>query len=58
MRAPVGYTNVRRTDEQGREVHTVEIDPDRAPLIRWAFEAYAIGDVSVVQLLHELTARA
>ena len=57
MRAPVGYTNVRRTDEQGREVRTVEIDPDRAPLIRWAFETYATGDVSVIQLLHELTAR-
>lgn len=27
MRAPVGYLNVRRTDEQGREVRTVEVDP-------------------------------
>jgi len=34
MRAPVGYLNVRRTDDQGREVRTVEVDPERAPLIR------------------------
>lgn len=40
-RAPVGYLSVRRTDEQGREKRTVEVDPERAPLIRWAFEAYA-----------------
>ena len=57
MRAPIGYLNVRRTDEQGREVRTVEIDPERAPLIRWAFETYAKGETSVVQLLSDLTAR-
>ena len=27
MRAPIGYLNVRRTDEQGREIRTVEVDP-------------------------------
>ncbi len=47
MRAPVGYLNVRRTDEHGREVRTVEVDPERAPLIRWAFETYAWGETSV-----------
>ena len=57
MRAPVGYLNVRKTDEQGREVRTVEIDPERAPLIRWAFEAYAKGETSVTGLLRDLTAR-
>ncbi|GEC99324.1 recombinase [Kocuria varians] len=57
MRAPIGYLNVRRTDEQGREVRTVEIDPERAPLIRWAFETYARGETSVVQLLLDITAR-
>ena len=30
MRAPVGYLNVRKTDAQGREVRTVEVDPERA----------------------------
>jgi hypothetical protein len=39
MRAPVGYLNVRRTDEQGREVRTVEVDPERAPLIAWRSSA-------------------
>ena len=57
MRAPVGYLNVRRTDEQGREVRTVEVDPERAPLIRWAFETYAQGQTSVTGLLRDLTAR-
>ena len=57
MRAPIGYLNVRSTDHQGREVRTVEIDPERAPLIRWAFETYATGETSVVQLLRDLTAR-
>src|SRR5690606_1075771 len=57
MRAPIGYLNVRRTDEQGREIRTVEVDPERAPLIAWAFERYATGEVSVAELLHELTAR-
>ena len=57
MRAPIGYLNVRRTDEQGREIRTVEVDPERAPLIRWAFETYAQGETSVSGLLRDLTAR-
>ena len=44
MRAPIGYLNVRKTDENGREIRTVEVDPERAPLIRWAFEHYAEGE--------------
>ncbi len=57
MRAPIGYFNVRRTDAQGREVRTVEIDPERAPLIRWAFETYAKCETSVTGLLRDLTMR-
>ena len=57
MRAPIGYLNVRRTDGNGREVRTVEVDPERAPLIRWAFEQYAGGETSVTGLLRDLTAR-
>ena len=57
MRAPVGYLNVRKTDAQGREVRTVEVDAERAPLIRWAFETYANGETSVTGLLRDLTAR-
>ncbi len=56
-RAPIGYLNVRRTDEQGREVRTVEVDAERAPLITWAFEQYAKGETSVTSLLRDLTAR-
>ncbi len=56
-RAPIGYLNVRRTDDQGREVRTVEIDPERASLIAWAFERYAAGETSVTALLRDLTAR-
>ncbi len=57
MRAPIGYLNVRRTDDQGREIRTVEVDPERAPLIAWAFEQYAKGETSVTGLLRDLTAR-
>ena len=57
MRAPIGYLNVRKRDDQGREYRTVEIDPDRAPLVRWVFEQYATGDRTVVDLLAEVTAR-
>lgn len=56
-RSPIGYLNVQRRDEQGRQVRTVEIDPERAPHIRFAFHTYAAGDVSVVELLRILTAR-
>jgi site-specific DNA recombinase len=42
-KAPTGYLNVRRV-EDGREVRTVEIDPERGPLMRWAFEMYATGE--------------
>ena len=56
-RAPIGYLNVRQTDDQGREIRTVEVDPERAPLIAWAFEQYAGGETSVTALLRDLTAR-
>lgn len=56
-RAPIGYLNVRRTDEQGREARTVEVHPERAPLIAWTFERYATGETSVTAPLRDLTAR-
>jgi DNA invertase Pin-like site-specific DNA recombinase len=55
-RAPTGYLNVRRI-LNGQEVRTVEIDPERGPLMAWAFEAYASGGWSIRTLLAELTAR-
>ncbi|MFV0457684.1 MAG: recombinase family protein, partial [Actinomycetales bacterium] len=57
IRAPIGYLNVRKRDEQGREYRTVEIDAKRAPLVRWVFEQYATGEHTLVSLLTEATAR-
>lgn len=56
-KAPIGYLNVGVRDEQGREVRTVEVDPERGPLIAWAFKAYATGDWTESQLRRELTSR-
>ena len=42
-RTPLGYFNIRQCDSEGREYRTVDVDPARAPLIAWAFEAYATG---------------
>lgn len=55
MRAPIGCLNVRKRDDNGREYRTVEIDPERGPLVRWVFEQYATGDHTVVDLA-EVTA--
>ncbi|WP_338855528.1 recombinase family protein [Gordonia hongkongensis] len=56
-KAPIGYLNVRTRDELGREARTVELDPERAPLVQWAFKAYASGNWTVSQLHDELTSR-
>lgn len=55
-RALTGYLNVRRI-ENGREVRTIEVDPERGPLITWAFDAYRTGDWTIRRLLAELTDR-
>ncbi len=55
-RVPLGYRNVRRI-ENGYEVRTVEVDPERAPLMAWAFQAYSTGDWTILTLLAELTRR-
>jgi site-specific DNA recombinase len=55
-RVPLGYRNVRRIDN-GYEVRTVEVDPERGPLMAWAFETYATGDWTILTLLNELTRR-
>ena len=55
-KAPVGYLNVRRF-ESGREIRTVEVDPERAPLVEFAFEAYASGDWRLKALCAELNNR-
>lgn len=55
-RAPLGYLNVRRIDEKGREERTVELDPERAPLVKRAFEEYATGNWSIITLAEYMTA--
>lgn len=47
--APLGYLNVTELVE-GRRVNTVAQDPERAPLLRKAFELYATGDYSIERL--------
>jgi site-specific DNA recombinase len=54
--APPGYLNVLKVID-GREVRTVEVDTERAPLIQWAFDAYASGDWTLSQLADELQSR-
>jgi site-specific DNA recombinase len=56
-RAPLGYKNIHLTDELGRINRTVQVDPERARLITWAFYRYAEGDCSLSILLEQLTAR-
>ena len=53
-KAPLGYVNVRGKDEHGREVRTVELDQQRAPLLRLAFSEYATGNWTVSQLAKHL----
>lgn len=48
-RAKLGYLNARK-DFDGCLVNTIDIDPNRAPLIRWAFEQYATGQHSITQV--------
>src|SRR5690625_4740786 len=41
-KAPLGYLNIRQMVD-GQETRTIDLDPDRAPLMVWAFEQYATG---------------
>ena len=45
-RAKIGYLNAR-IDIDGRLVNTISLDPDRAPLVKQAWELYATGDYSL-----------
>ena len=52
-RVPLGYLNVQRI-EHANDIRTVEVDPERAELIQWAFTAYATGEYTLNQLVEEL----
>ena len=53
---PIGYLTARERIE-GREIRIVITDPDRAPLVRWAFKAYATGNYTLQELADELEER-
>jgi DNA invertase Pin-like site-specific DNA recombinase len=55
-RAPLGYRNTRERFE-GREIRMVELDPERAPFARLAFELYATGEYTLDRLVETLTER-
>lgn len=53
-KAPIGYFNVRKRDDKGREIRTVELDPERAPFITRAFNLYAEGTYTMATLADKL----
>ena len=54
--APTGYHNLREL-VGGRQVARIVPDPDRAPLVRAAFELYATGEWTMERLCAELEHR-
>ncbi|MCZ4538444.1 recombinase family protein [Gordonia terrae] len=55
-RAPIGYLNtIDRRD--GREIRSVEVDPERGPLVKLAYELYAEGNLTIQEIVDELTNR-
>ena len=56
-KAPLGYLNVRKEIEGVPNVATVEIDEERAPHIRWAFNAFATGNWTTRSMVDELEQR-
>jgi len=56
-KAPLGYRNIGRRTPEGREERTVEIDPERAELITWAFLVFATGEWTLRSLADELETR-
>ena len=55
FKAPLGYKNVRYF-EGGQEIRTVELDEERAPLVRRAFQLFATGEYSLRRLHDQVTA--
>jgi site-specific DNA recombinase len=56
-KAPLGYLNLREPIG-GRQVAHIVADPERAPLVRRAFELYATGEWTVERLAHEMATSA
>lgn len=49
FKPPIGYRTLRYMEE-GRQIATVELDPERAPLIETAFQLYATGEFTLREL--------
>ena len=56
-RAKLGYLNARELTPDGRNIGIINVDPERAPLIRLGFELYATGDYSFSTLIDVLAAK-
>lgn len=56
-RAPLGYRNHRTVDSEGREMRTVILDTERAPLVALGFNLYATGDWTISGLVDHLNQR-
>ncbi|MGH2911952.1 MAG: recombinase family protein [Solirubrobacteraceae bacterium] len=52
-RAPIGYMNTTERIE-GREVRVIKSDPERAPLVKLGFDAFATGNYSLTSLCEML----
>jgi site-specific DNA recombinase len=52
--AKIGYQNVR-INYEGREVRAIDVDPQRAPFVKMAFELYATGNYTFRELRDSLT---
>ncbi|WP_084458688.1 recombinase family protein [Nocardia caishijiensis] len=48
-RAKLGYLNVR-IDYEGKQINTIALDPERAPLVRKAWELYATNEYTIERL--------
>ncbi len=57
FKCPVGYLPVPDPNDPTGKRRTVIIDPERAPLITWAFKEYAKGRYSAETLVRELNHR-
>ena len=53
-RAPMGYLNKQEITDN-IVIRTVEVDPERAPLVRWTFAEYATGSWTLLRLRQALT---
>lgn len=56
-KAPLRYRNVSVVNSEGKQVKSVDLDPERAPLIEWAFREFARGKWTLRQMGAELELR-